>query len=55
MISLAGEVLLVETVRQGGLDAALSAALEPRRKPAEGPRPGRDLLNLALAGALGGD
>ena len=54
-VSQAGGVLLVETVRRIGLDAALSTALEPWRKPRAVHDPGKVLLDLALAVALGGD
>ncbi|GLP68884.1 hypothetical protein TUSST3_55070 [Streptomyces sp. TUS-ST3] len=33
VVSQAGGVLLVETVRKAGLDTAISAALTPWRKP----------------------
>ncbi|MGW0084849.1 transposase [Streptomyces sp. NPDC003393] len=55
VISQAGPVLLVETVRKSGLDAAISAALEPWRKPRAVHDPGKILLDVALAVALGGD
>ncbi|MFE3238569.1 transposase, partial [Kitasatospora indigofera] len=55
VISQAGGVLLVETVRKTGLDSAISAALEPWRKPRAVHDPGKALLDLALAVALGGD
>jgi hypothetical protein len=55
VISQAGGVLLVETVRKAGLDTAISAALEPWRKPRAVHDPGKVLLDLALAVALGGD
>ncbi|MFB7669370.1 IS1380 family transposase [Kitasatospora sp. NPDC056138] len=55
VVSQAGGVLLVETVRRIGLDTALSAALEPWRKPRAVHDPGKVLLDLALAVALGGD
>jgi hypothetical protein len=54
-VSQAGAVLLVETARRIGLDAALSAALGPWRKPRAVHDPGKVLLDLALATALGGD
>ncbi|MFF3849660.1 IS1380 family transposase [Streptomyces sp. NPDC002328] len=53
--SQAGSVLLVETVRKIGLDRAISAALAPWRKPRAVHDPGKVLLDLALAVALGGD
>ncbi|MFH9351982.1 IS1380 family transposase [Kitasatospora sp. NPDC017646] len=55
VISQAGGVLLVETVRKAGLDKAMSAALTPWRKPRAVHDPGKVLLDLALAVALGGD
>ena len=55
VVSQAGGVLLVETVRKTGLDTAISAALAPWRKPRAVHEPGKVLLDLALAVALGGD
>ncbi|WP_406724449.1 IS1380 family transposase [Streptomyces sp. GD-15H] len=55
MLSQAGSVLLVETVRKTGLDQAISAALAPWRKPRAVHDPGKILLDAALAVALGGD
>ncbi|MGQ5579214.1 transposase [Streptomyces sp. ECR3.8] len=55
VVSQAGGVLLVETVRKAGLDTAISAALTPRRKPRAVHDPGKILLDVALAVALGGD
>ncbi|GAX58432.1 IS1380 family transposase [Streptomyces olivochromogenes] len=55
LVSQAGGVLLVETVRKSGLDAAMSAALAPWRRPRAVHDPGKILLDLALAVALGGD
>ncbi|MGW7410259.1 IS1380 family transposase [Streptomyces sp. NPDC054833] len=55
VVSQAGGVLLVETVRKSGLDTAISAALMPWRKPRAVHDPGKVLLDLALAVALGGD
>lgn len=55
MVSQAGAVLLVETVRKTGLDTAISAALAPWRKPRALHDPGKILLDVALAVALGGD
>jgi hypothetical protein len=48
-------VLLVETLRKVGLDRAISAALAPWRKPRAVHDPGKVLLDVALAVALGGD
>ncbi|KQW03245.1 IS1380 family transposase [Streptomyces sp. Root369] len=55
VVSQAGGVLLVETVRKAGLDTAISAALTPWRKPRAVHDPGKILLDVALAAALGGD
>ncbi|MCX4411247.1 IS1380 family transposase [Streptomyces sp. NBC_01764] len=55
VVSQAGAVLLVETARKTGLDAAISAALEPWRKSRAVHDPGKILLDVALAVALGGD
>ncbi len=55
VVSQAGSVLLVETVRKTGLDQAVSAALAPWRKPRAVHDPGKILVDLALAVALGGD
>ncbi|WP_250293962.1 IS1380 family transposase [Streptomyces atroolivaceus] len=55
VVSQAGAVLLVETVRKAGLDTAISAALAPWRKPRAVHDPGKVLLDVALGVALGGD
>ncbi|MFF1481897.1 IS1380 family transposase [Streptomyces sp. NPDC058301] len=55
VVSQAGGVLLVETVRKSGLDTAISAALAPWRRPRAVHDPGKILLDVALAVALGGD
>ncbi|MDN0200781.1 IS1380 family transposase [Streptomyces sp. S.PNR 29] len=55
VVSQAGSVLLVETVRKVGLDRAISVALAPWRKPRAVHDPGKVLLDVALAVALGGD
>lgn len=55
VVSQAGVVLLVETVRKSGLDSAISAALAPWRKQRTVHDPGKILLDVALAVALGGD
>lgn len=55
IVSQAGAVLLVETVRKTGLDTAISAALAPWRRPRAMHDPGKILLDVALAVALGGD
>ena len=55
VVSQAGSVLLMETVRKTGLDQAISAALAPWRKPRAVHDPGKVLLDVTLAVALGGD
>jgi hypothetical protein len=55
VVAQAGSVLLVETVCKAGLDTAISAALAPWRKPRMVHDPGKILLDVALAVALGGD
>lgn len=55
VVSQAGAVLLVETVRKTGLDTTISAALEPWRKPRAVHDPGKILLDVALAVGLCGD
>jgi hypothetical protein len=55
VVSQAGSVLLLETVRKSGLDTAISAALAPWRKARAVHDPGKILLDVALAVALGGD
>lgn len=55
VISQAGGVSLVEIVRKSGLDTAISEALTPWRKPRAVHDPGKILLDVALAVALGGD
>lgn len=55
MVSQAGSVLLVETVRRIGLAQAISAVLAPWRRPRAVHDPGKVLLDIALAVALGGD
>ena len=54
-VGQAGGVLLIEAVTVAGLDAALSAALVPWRKPLAVHDPGKVVLDLALMLALGGD
>ncbi|MFF3748829.1 IS1380 family transposase [Streptomyces kronopolitis] len=54
-VSQAGAVLLVETARKAGLDQAISRALTPWRRPRAVHDPGKVLLDVALAVALGGD
>lgn len=47
VVSQAGAVLLVETVRKSGLDAAISQALAPWRKARAVHDPGKVLLDVA--------
>jgi hypothetical protein len=54
-VGQAGGVLLTDTVAAAGLDAALSTALAPWRKPLAIHDPGKVVLDLALTLALGGD
>jgi hypothetical protein len=54
-VGQAGGVLLTETVAAAGLDVALSVALARWRKPLAVHDPGKVVLDLALALALGGD
>ena len=51
----AGAVLLAATVRKIGLDRELSASLRPWRRPLAVHDPGKVLLDLAIAVAIGGD
>ncbi|MFF6996954.1 IS1380 family transposase, partial [Streptomyces sp. NPDC008313] len=55
VVSQAGGVMLVETVRKAGLDTAISTALTPWRKARAAHDPGKVLLDVALAVASGGD
>lgn len=55
VVSQAGGVLLVETARKTGLDQAISAALASWCKARAVHAPGKILLDVALAVALGGD
>jgi hypothetical protein len=55
VVSGAGGVLLTRTAVTVGLDAALSAALAPWRKPAARHDPGKVVLDLAISLAMGGD
>ncbi|PWJ02483.1 IS1380 family transposase [Streptomyces sp. NWU49] len=55
VVGQAGGVLLVETVRRTELDQAISRALSPWRRPRAVHDPGKILLDVALAVALGGD
>ena len=55
VVSQAGGVLLLETVRASGLDTALSAGMAGWRKPTAVHDPAKILLDLAVSLALGGD
>jgi len=48
-------LLLVETIREAGVDRAITAVLAPWREPRMVLDPGKGLLNVVLAVALGGD
>ena len=54
-VGQAGAVLLTDTIRASGLDAALAAALAPWRKPTAVHDPAKIVLDLAVALAVGGD
>jgi Transposase DDE domain group 1 len=55
LVSHAGGVLLVETARRSSLAGQLSRLLGPWRKPLATHDPGKIVLDLATAVALGGD
>jgi hypothetical protein len=55
VVSQAGAVTLLRTAEKTGLAAALSTALAPWRRPLATHDPGKILLDLAVAVALGGD
>jgi hypothetical protein len=55
VVSQAGGVALVETVRAAGLDRSLSRSLAPWRKAMAIQDPGKVIADLAVALALGGD
>src|SRR4051795_6821069 len=55
VVSGAGGVLLTRTATVVGLDAALTAALAPWRRPTARHDPGKVLLDLAISLAMGGD
>lgn len=55
LISSSGALLLKEVVRVAGLDRGLSTALAPWRRAGAQHDPGKVLLDLATAVALGGD
>jgi hypothetical protein len=55
IVSQAGAVALVDTVRAAGLDRSLSQALSRWRKPLARHDPGKIVSDLAIALAVGGD
>jgi hypothetical protein len=55
LVSSSGGLLLREAARVAGLERALSAALGPWRAPRAVHDPGKVLLDMATAVALGGD
>jgi hypothetical protein len=55
LVSHAGATLLVETARRSGLARGLSRLLGPWRLPGATHDPGKIVLDLAAAMALGGD
>jgi hypothetical protein len=55
LVSHAGGALVVETARRSGLAKELSARLGPWRRPLATHDPGKIVLDLAVAVALGGD
>jgi hypothetical protein len=55
VVSQAGGLLLIETVRASGLDAELSGALAPWRKRLAVHDPAKVVCDLAVALGLGGD
>jgi hypothetical protein len=55
VVSHAGSVLLLDTIRVAGLDRALSAALERWRRPNAVHDPAKIVLDLAVSLAVGGD
>ena len=55
VVSGAGGVLLTRTAMTVELDAALSTALAPWRKPLARHHPGKIVLDLAISLAVGGD
>ena len=55
VVPTAGAVLLLRAAEAVGLDAALSQALKPWRRPLARHDPGKILLDLAVSLAVGGD
>jgi hypothetical protein len=54
LVSHAGATLLVETARRSGLAREVSKRLGPWRRPLATHDPGKIVLDLAVAVALGG-
>ena len=55
VVSHAGAVVLLRVAEQVGLSGALSDALAPWRKPLASHDPGKIVLDVAVALAVGGD
>jgi hypothetical protein len=55
LVSSAGGLLLRQTIRRSGVDRVLSSALAPWRSPRATHDPGKVLVDVATAVALGGD
>lgn len=55
LVTHSGALLLEETIKIAGLAGGLSAALGPWRKPRARHDPGKAILDLAVAVAIGGD
>ncbi len=55
VVSQAGSVLLIDTIRRSGVDRALSAGLAPWRRVGAVHDPGKVVLDLAVSLAAGGD
>ena len=55
LVSHAGGALLAEAARRSGLDKELSVRMGPWRRPLATHDPGKIVLDLAVAVALGGD
>ncbi|ORB95589.1 IS1380 family transposase, partial [Mycobacterium persicum] len=55
VVSHAGAVVLLRAAERAGLTGALSDALAPWRKPLASHDPGKIVLDIAVALALGGD
>lgn len=55
VVSRAGAVVLIDTIRRAGLDRALSAGLAAWRPRLASHDPAKVLLDLAVSTALGGD